>query len=576
MDQLSTATRRSAARRSVGGMRRVGTAGAAVAAVLLGVLAGPAAGSVPATHERPEAGYVLRATPGTAAAVERVVRAIGGHVDRQLAVINGMTVRLSPAAARALAADPHIVSVTADAAVHLAASTYDPAADVNSLYNVEWDTTIHDQFDDSTGSGVDVALIDSGVSPVPGLTAVNKDGRAKLVYGPDLSPDSQNAATRNIDGFGHGTHLAGIIAGRDVAGAVTTSTPAAVFTGAAPDARIVSVKVADANGNTDVSQVLAAIDWVVQHAHDPGFNMRVLNLSFGTDSSQSYLLDPLAYAAEQAWKHGIVVVTSAGNSGATSGRLTDPAIDPYVIAVGASDRNGTYGNVDDTIPAFSSRGDGTRNPDLVAPGTHIQSLRVPGSTIDTQYGATGAIDSRFFRGSGTSQSAAFVSGAVAQLLQMHQSWTPDQIKAVLTATAVRLPGADAQAQGAGLLNINAAVHATPALTQQAFVPATGAGSLEAARGSNHLTDTTGAVLTGEQDIFGAPFNAAGMASCAAGAVCWTGGNWNSRTWAGAAWAGSSWAAGAWDSRSWAGADWASRTWASRTWASRSWAGDSWQ
>ena len=399
-----------------GGRRlRAGIVGAAVAVAVLGVAAGPAAagGNSPADRAHGQGGYVLRATPGTAPAVERAVRSLGGHVDRRLALINGMSVRLSPAAARTVSADSRVVSVTPDAAVRLAASTYDPASDVNSLYNVEWDTTIHDQFDDSTGSGVDVALIDSGVSPLPGLTAVNKDGRAKLVYGPDLSPDSQSAATRNLDGFGHGTHLAGIIAGRDVTGPVSTGTPAGVFTGAAPDARIVSVKVADANGNTDVSQVLAAIDWVVQHAHDPGFNMRVLNLSFGTDSAQSYLLDPLAYAAEQAWKHGIVVVTSAGNSGATNGRLTDPAIDPYVIAVGASDRNGTYGNADDSIPAFSSRGDGTRNPDLVAPGTHIQSLRVPGSTIDTKYGATGAIDSQFFRGSGTSQSAALVSGSVA-------------------------------------------------------------------------------------------------------------------------------------------------------------------
>ena len=147
---------------------------------------------------------------------------------------------------------------------------------------------------------------------------------------------------------------------------------------------------------------------------------------------------------------------------------------------------------------------------------------------------------------------------------------------MLKATATPLVSADSRGQGSGLLQIKAAMSAdVPSGATQLWLPAAGIGSLETARGSNHLTDSTGAVLSGEQDIFGAPFNAAALAGCAAGAACWTGGSWNSRTWAGAAWAGSSWAAGTWDSRTWAGGDWASRTWASRTWASRTWAGDSW-
>ena len=99
------------------------------------------------------------------------------------------------------------------------------------------------------------------------------------------------------------------------------------------------VKVATADGGVDVSQVIAAIDWVVQHAHDNGLNIRVINLSYGTNSTQAYGVDPLAYAAEQAWKHGIVVVAAAGNTGYQRGNgapgLADPAYDPYVIAAGA-------------------------------------------------------------------------------------------------------------------------------------------------------------------------------------------------------------------------------------------------
>src|SRR5207248_7363692 len=109
-----------------------------------------------------------------------------------------------------------------------------------------------------------------------------------------------------------------------------------------PDARRVSIKVADGNGMTDVSQVIAAIDWVVQHRNDNGMNIRILNLSYGTDSGQPYGVDPLAYAAEQAWKHGIFVVAAAGNTGfAKNGSMTDPAYDPMLMAVGAAETNGT-------------------------------------------------------------------------------------------------------------------------------------------------------------------------------------------------------------------------------------------
>src|SRR5207249_6242881 len=135
----------------------------------------------------------------------------------------------------------------------------------------------------------------------------------------------------------------------------------------------------------DVSQVIAAIDWVVQHRTDNGMNIRVLNLSFGTDGTQDYRVDPLAYAAEVAWRKGITVVVAAGNSGYGTAQLNNPAYDPYVIAVGADDTKGTQSTSDDIIPDWSSRGDGTRNPDIVAPGKSIVSLRDTGSQIDLNH-----------------------------------------------------------------------------------------------------------------------------------------------------------------------------------------------
>jgi serine protease AprX len=367
--------------------------------------------------------------------------------------------------------------------------------------------------------------------------------------------------------------MAGIIAGHDPSVVTSTASKDTTdFLGVAPDARIVSVKVADAHGNSDVSQVIAGIDWVVQHAHDPGVNIRVLNLSFGTNSTQAYTLDPLAYAVEVAWRAGIVVVTSAGNNGL--GGMTDPATDPFVIAVGATDTMGTSAISDDVVPAFSSQGLGTRLPDFVAPGVHVQSLRVPGSYIDSQYAATGAIDSRFFRGSGTSQAAAFVSGAVAQLIQAHPTYTPDQIKDTLRTTANCLGSANPQAQGQGLINVINAYFATPATVAQSFTPSTGTGTLEASRGDVHLV-LNGVTLTGETDINGMAFNAASMATAEAAKTSWAGGTWNGSAWAGSAWAGSSWAATSWTGKSWAGSSWAGSSWASGVWSGSSWASTNW-
>src|SRR4051812_6707770 len=218
---------------------------------------------------------------------------------------------------------------------------FTPSTDMGSLYNVT--KLINAQaswLSGYTGQGIDVALIDSGVSPVPALTSGN------VVNGPDLSFDSQNPALTNLDGYGHGTHMAGIIVGRDTAGTGKSYTAPGQFTGVAPDARLVSVKVGAADGSVDVSQVIAAVNWVTEHAHDPGFNIRVISLSYGTDSVQPSASDPLAFAVEQAWKKGIVVVVAGGNDGTALTTLANPAYDPYVIAVGADDPQNTFSYLD--------------------------------------------------------------------------------------------------------------------------------------------------------------------------------------------------------------------------------------
>jgi serine protease AprX len=426
-----------------------------------------------------------------------------------------------------------------------------------------------------TGRGIGVALIDSGVAPVPGL-----DQPGKVINGPDLSFESQVPDLTNNDTYGHGTHMAGIIAGRDPSVKRGEEAKADGFVGVAPDAHIVSLKLAAADGSVDVSQVIAAIDWVVEHKDDPGLGVRVLSLSFGTTALQPYQVDPLAFAVENAWRQGIVVVVAAGNDGAAGTMLTNPAIDPYVIAVGAADHRGTPDRKDDVLADFSSVGNASRQPDVLAPGRSLQSLRAPGSWIDEEHPTAraalgGAV--RAFRGSGSSQATAVVAGAVALMLDANPGLSPDEVKAALVASADRV-GGPAQGQGAGLIDLRdpKGMLAVPLTPRQSFARATGAGSLDLARGGAHVADPeTGQELAGEQDIFGTPWNGAAWAAASADRTAWQDGTWNGREWTGAAWTGTSWADRTWQGRSWRDASWTGRSWREAAWTGRSWRDASW-
>jgi serine protease AprX len=453
-------------------------------------------------------------------------------------------------------------------------STYDPASDPYSMQNITAGDGVQAWWNAGvTGQGVDVALIDTGVAPVPALS-----GSGKIVNGPDLSFESQNSSLQHLDANGHGTFMAGIIAGNDGQDGG--------YRGVAPDSRVLSVKVGTADGSVDVSQVIAAVDWVVQHRYDNGMNIRVINLSYGTDSQQPYTVDPLAYAVEQAWKAGIVVVTAAGNTGLGTS-LADPAYDPWLISVGAADTMGTASLADDQPAAFTPgnpacKGPSCRATTLLAPGTHLQGLRDPGSYID-QNNPGAALGDQYFRGSGTSEAAAYVTGAVALLLQKYPQLTPDEVKRVLIAGTVRLPGVSPLVQGHGELDLNKLLrapdgdgrghgHGPPASPGSRW--STGSGSLELSRGDSHLT-MNGVVLQGEEDIFGMPFNSAAMAALEAAGSSWSGGTWNGSVWTGSSWSGSSWSGSSWSGSSWSGSSWSGSSWSNLGWSANTWNGSSW-
>ncbi|MGI5242796.1 S8 family serine peptidase [Dactylosporangium sp. CA-139066] len=371
-----------------------------------------------------------------------------------------------------------------------------------------------------TGQGVGIALIDTGISPVTGLPA------GQVVNGPDLSFESQSGQLRYLDTFGHGTHMAGIMVGNDTAGGTV---------GLAPKAKVTSVKVGTATGAVDVSQMIAAIDWVVANRnYDPSNPIRVLNLSYGTAGMSGQNVDPLMYAVEQAWQAGIVVVIAAGNDGTSTTALTNPAMDPFVVAVGASTTNQTVSTADDDLATFTNGSTASRKVDILAPGMSIVSLRDVGSYIDQTYPSARVGDTGF-KGSGTSQAAAVVSSAAALLLQQRPGLTADQVKTLLVNGGTTLTTGVAGSSKMKELNVAASAALGTPSTTQAFAKGVGTGSIETARGGNHLV-ADNVSLTGENTPFG-PFNNAAWASLAAQKTSWNGGVWMGYRMAGDTWTG---------------------------------------
>jgi serine protease AprX len=557
-----------------------------------------------ATATSPVTDTVTSVAEGTTAAVADTTAAVADTVVADTVV------------ADTTAAVGNTVAAVADTAAAVVTDVAGQAGQSGSLYTIANEVTGASAMWDAgyTGAGVDVAVIDSGTVPVDGFTAPGK-----LVYGPDLSFEV-GTPLENLDTNGHGTHMSGIIAGRDDAATAPYSGNSTNYVGMAPDARIVSIKVADALGHTDVSQAIAAIDWVVEHGDDEGLNVRVLNMSFGTDGVQSYQLDPLAYAAEQAWHKGIVVVVAVGNEGFGTGKVNNPATDPYVIAVGSAGTNGTADTADDVVSSFSNDGDGTRNPDVVAPGERVVSLRSPNSYLDQT--APGArIGEKLFRGNGTSQAAAVVSGAAALLIDQRPEITPDEVKALLMGTANTIPDATAAQQGAGLIDLTEALNTpTPENAVQTHARSTGAGSLDGARGSV-IVEVDGEAVTGEVDVTGesiedttaesltegvteiveeaaqetleaiaelpaeeqaeviAELPAAQQAEVAEQAelsgVSWSGVSWSGVSWSGVSWSGVSWSGVSWSGVSWSGVSWSGVSWSGVSWSGVSWSGVSW-
>jgi serine protease AprX len=379
----------------------------------------------------------------------QLVQLLGGTVKRTLPLANAHAIDLPNGALATLANESAVARITVDRRV---AGAMERTGATTGAAAVRADLG----FD---GAGVGIAVIDSGVSSWHDDLAAAGGGQRV-----DRFVDLVDGFETPYDDYGHGTHVAGIIAGNgfDSNGART---------GIAPGARLVVLKVLDDEGRGYVSDVIAALDYAV--AHKDALNIRVVNLSIATPVYESYHTDPLTLAAKRAVDAGIVVVAAAGNRGRNPdgheayGGITAPGNAPWVLTVGASSHMGTAARADDTMAVFSSRGptagDISAKPDLVAPGVGIESLSDPGSVYyqsRAPYLLSGTVPTGYLPYlslSGTSMAAPVVSGAIALMLQANPALTPNAVKAILQFTSETYAAYDPLTAGAGFLNAAGAV-----------------------------------------------------------------------------------------------------------------------
>jgi serine protease AprX len=357
------------------------------------------------------------------------VASVGGAVESSLPIIGGVVANVPADRIGELST---YATVVRDRAMHVRSVAYDGSP--STAYPYEVGAT--EVWNDTAGAGVGVALVDTGVAPVPDLLD-------RVVAVADLTPEHAMA-----DGYGHGTFMAGLIAGNGTASE-------GAYTGVAPLAHLVSIKVALSDGSTTLGTVLEALQLVDRSREK--FNIRVMLLALSSDSDASPDTDPLTHALRKLWDHGVFVVVPAGNDGPDAGSVDLPGNDPVLMTAGAIDDMGTRSVSDDQVPSWTSRGPsrfGDAKPDVAAPGVHLVSLRAPGSVIDHE-NPSARVGEMYFRGSGTSMSAAVTAGVGALVLAAHPDMSPDEVKAALVDGATPLDGADASAVGAGVVNASA-------------------------------------------------------------------------------------------------------------------------
>ena len=511
------------------------------ASVVVGLAVGLAAATIPAaatqhaTARWPLVNAVVVVRPG----VHLPLSVAGGRVLDVFSHVGSEFVRAPMSSLLALAGDPRVAGVSPDRSGRVAGlnGKSDDAANSKGVFAFE-----HlggGAGDDKTGQGVNVAMLDTGLSDTAALNRAS----GRVTDGVDVSQLSSGGTEQTqgtfSDGYGHGTFLATLIAGGKVKGTGGHGL------GVAPAARIVVVKVANNQGETTLAEVLAGMDWVAAHAQGPNGQqmIQVLNVALAVDrpTDPAYGADPLTSAVEKVRSKGVLVVAAAGN---VSGEVGDPGLDPQALTIGAAD----VSNGKPTVAPFSGSGvvAGVQKPDVVASGVHVLGLLDPNSAI-AQQNPQGWQDNGLFRGSGTSEATAVASGVAAAFYSEHPGASTAQAKAALRDSSngdVRDPSA-------------------------------GAGLVQLAHGDLKKTSTN----SGESNFNAASWKAnswqPGFDWVSLLASSWSASSWSASSWSASSWSASSWSASSWSASSWSASSWSASSWSASSWSASSWSASSW-
>ncbi len=479
------------------------------------------------------------------ASVRSLIAAHGGDVTREVRLINGLAATMPAAQAVELSAEDGVRAVSMNARVagtgfvdfSRMVSTYAQSVHADAAWNKNY-----------AGKGIGVAVIDTGIAgDSTDFRVSSTDSTSRVVASAVVNP----AATDANDGYGHGTHIAGLVAG-DGNNRPAGDPNDGKYIGIAPDANLIAIKAGDESGGATVLDVIDGVQFAVDHKSD--YNIKVLNLSLRSTNPESYKNDPLDAAVESAWFSGIVVVAAAGNKGDDADAVSyAPANDPFVITVGGVDERGTKGTADDDVAYWSSRGttqDGFKKPDILAPGAHLVSTLSPGSAYESLCPAC-ITDGSYFKVSGTSMAAGVVSGAIADIVQAKPSWTPDQIKSTVMKKTNDVKGV--LSSTGTLLNKDTLMGKEIALDK-----VIGAGSPEPAANQGVTPNPLVDPATGAIDYTRASWSRASWSDAADPLrASWSRASWSRASWSRASWSATPESCSDFERASWSRASWSS-------------------
>jgi serine protease AprX len=546
---------------------------------------------VASRHPNRQVEVIIQLRPGASpSAGDSLVSSAGGSVIQHLPIINGLGARMSAGEAQSLGGDEPVGAVSLNSQIkaqgrlhhrghhrhaahrhrgrahhgghsqsgrikHQAAAASSSSSGIDpSRLATSYPQAIRADkawAAGDTGKGVGVAVIDTGIAGnLPDFQVSRADSSSRVIASAVVNPGASSAG----DSLGHGTHIAGLIAGNSW-NRPSGDPLAGKYVGVAPDANLIDVKAADDNGDATVLDVIDGLQFAVDFKSN--YNIRVVNLSLKSTSSESYRTDPLDAAVEAAWNSGIVVVAAAGNQGSDSDAVSyAPANDPFAITVGAVDDQGNKGTGNDLMTSWSSRGitqDGFVKPDILAPGVHIASTIAPGSPY-TQLCPSCITDGSYFKVGGTSMAAAIISGEAADTIQANPGWTPNQVKAQLVNRSRPIRNWNAQlVDGNGTVQNNGDNDVWG-----------GEGSLDKVL-NNPLTTTANSGVASNNLI-----------DPATGQIDWSRASWSRASWSQAAdplrasWSRASWSRASWSRASWSATPQSCTDFERASWSRASW------